>query len=232
MNAMQISVVLPCFNEVENIQTTVTGVLQWFEEDGIDGDVIAVDDGSTDGTGLFLDSLAGQHPCLQVVHHEANLGYGSAVRSGCDRASKAWIAFMDSDGQFRAVDFRRLVVWTDQFDVIVGRRHRRADRIDRHLYAGAYAILVFLVLGIWVRDINCAVKLFRRSLWVTVRPDIATGALFNAEFFYKLKQNGVPWMQVAADHHPRRHGQQSGSAPRVVLTMFRDLWRLRCTPRR
>ncbi|MCP4378621.1 MAG: glycosyltransferase family 2 protein [bacterium] len=229
---MQLSVVLPCFNEVENIQTTVTDVLQWFEADGIDGDVIAVDDGSTDGTGLLLDSLAGHHPCLQVVHHKANLGYGSAVRSGCDRATKAWIAFMDSDGQFRAVDLRRLVVWMDQFEVIVGRRHKRADRIDRHLYAGAYAILVFLVLRIRVRDINCAMKLFRRSLWTTIRPDIATGALFNAEVFYNLKQNGIPWRQVAVDHYPRRHGQQSGSAPQVILTMFRDLWRLQYTVRR
>ena len=224
---MHLSVSLPCYNEAENVEAVIIDLEQWFSADGIDGEIIAVDDGGSDGTGALLDQLAKTHPRLRVVHHETNKGYGSAVRTGCDAATKEWVAFMDADHQFKAEDFRRLVEWADRFDLITGRKIKRADPLMRRLNAKMYALLVLVILGAWGRDINCAMKMFKKSIWPTIRPQVATGALFNGELFYRAKKNGIKWKQVFVNHYPRLRGAQTGAKISVILKMFRDLWRLR-----
>jgi len=224
---MQLSLALPCYNEEENVEQTVLDVLAWFKEDNIDGEIIAVDDGSTDRTAEVLRKLEKEHPELKVVMHSKNLGYGSAVRSGLDAGTKEWLAYMDSDGQFRPTDFRKLLPYTEKFEIVTGRRLKRADPLIRRINAKLFAMLNVLVLGIWVRDINCAMKIFKKSIWQKIRPEFSTGALINAEIFYRAKQQGIPWKQDFVDHYPRLHGKQTGANPFVILKMFRDLIKLR-----
>jgi len=222
-----ISIALPCYNEEANIERTVEDLLSWFEEDQIDGEIVAVNDGSRDRTGEILARLAKEHPQVKVVVHEKNRGYGSAVRSGMDAGTKEWIAFMDSDGQFKARDFRKLLPLAKEYAIVTGRRRKRADPLIRKLNAKGFAFLNLAILGIWVRDINCAMKMFRRDVWQKIRPEFATGALFNAETFYRAKLHKIPWQQVFVEHYPRVYGQQTGAKLSVIFRMFRDLVRLR-----
>ncbi|MBI4129338.1 glycosyltransferase family 2 protein [Candidatus Peregrinibacteria bacterium] len=250
---MELSIVLPCFNEEGNIAQTVGAVHAWMRERKIGGEIIVVDDGSRDKTGVILEKMqngsspqpspdgrGGQSIPLRLITHLRNLGYGAAVRSGCDAATIDLIAFMDSDGQFDPKDFDRL--WPHLrggpsplpspsgrggYDVVVGRRRRRADPFLRKLNAKLFGILSWAMLGIWVRDMNCAMKVFRRSIWERARPVVTTGALFNAELFYNLKRAGIPWHQVDVSHYPRRAGRQTGANPKVILRVLRELWQLR-----
>jgi len=224
---MQLSIALPCYNEEENIENTINDILAWFKEANIDGEIVAVNDGSKDATGDILARLAEQHPEVKAVTHETNLGYGSAVRTGLDASTKEWISFMDSDGQFRARDFNILLPHTKNFDIITGRRLKRADPFMRRLNAKGFAMLNVLILGIWVRDINCAMKIFRRSIWPQIRPEFSTGALVNAEAFYRAKLRDIKFKQVFVKHYPRMYGTQTGADIKVILRMFRDMWRLR-----
>lgn len=224
---LQLSLVLPCFNEEGNIEATLADVLGWFSRGGAQGEVIAVDDGSLDATRAILQRLAARHPTLRIVAHEANGGYGSAIRSGCDVARSAWIGFMDSDGQFRAGEFDRLIPHSTEFDFVAGRRAVRADPFPRGMNAGLYGLLLLLVLGLRVPDINCGMKLFRGSIWPKMRPSIGTGALFNAEMFYRMSKQGIPWKQVPVPHYPRERGRPTGARASVILRMFRELLALK-----
>jgi len=224
---MRISVVLPCFNEEENIQQTLEDVDRWLDQRGYDGEIIVVDDGSSDDTPRVLNAVREEYPRLRVIRHTKNQGYGATVRRGCDSASMEMIAFMDSDGQFRAEDFDRLLPALAQYDFVAGVRSHRADPLQRVLSAGLYNILIRLMLGIRVRDVNCAMKVFRRSLWPQIRPMYATGALFNAELFLALRGKGVPWEEVPVPHYPRLHGTSTGGKFSVALRMFRELWALK-----
>lgn len=231
-----LTIVLPCFNEEGNIAQTVGAVQAWMREQDMRGEIIVVNDGSTDSTGEILRRMQnGPSPQpspagrggLRVITHPTNLGYGAAVRSGCDAATSDVIGFMDSDGQFDPKDFDRLLPFLDMYDVVVGRRRTRADPFLRKLNAKLFGILSWALLGIWVRDVNCAMKVFRQSAWRRARPVVTTGALLNAEFFYNLKRAGIRWHQVDVSHYPRRVGKQTGANPRVILRMFRELWQLR-----
>jgi glycosyltransferase involved in cell wall biosynthesis len=226
---MRLSLILPCYNEVGNITAVVADCVAWFASRLIDGDVIVVNDGSRDGTAGVLRSLSNRYPQLSIITHRENRGYGAAVRSGCDAATGAYIAFMDSDGQFRAEDFDQLLVHLDRYVFVTGRRRRRADPFMRKVNAKLFGFLTWAVLGIWVRDINCAMKVWRRDLWPQIRPRLATGALFNAELFLRLKRSGIVWKQVDVDHYPRRFGLQTGAKSGVILRMFREMWQLRCS---
>ncbi len=228
---MQLSIALPCFNEEANLPSTIADVDGWMRDRGIAGEIIAVNDGSIDGTAAVLRELAKKYPCLRIITHEKNRGYGAAVRSGCDAATMEWVGFMDSDGQFHPEDFDKLIAVSEKSSLVVGRRRKRADPFIRKLNAKCFGFLAWVVLGVWVRDVNCAMKIYRRDLWLRVRPLHATGALFNAELFARARRAGVQWQQVDVSHYPRTRGMQTGANLVVILRMFKELaalyWSLR-----
>jgi|SRR3989344_1262229 len=223
-----LSLVLPCFNEEENIEDTVREVFAWFKENDLQGEAIIVNDGSSDGTATVLHRLQEEFSLVVLTHRE-NQGYGAALCAGCDRATMELIAFMDSDGQFHASDFMLLLPRLSRVDFASGVRVRRADPFMRSLNARLYGWLIRWILGIRARDINCAMKVFRRTLWPTIRPQVVTGALFNAELFLRLMRARISWEQVPVPHYPRLLGTPTGAQFCVIVRMFRELWKLRCS---
>ncbi len=224
---MNLSVVLPCFNEAENIEQTVADVQRWFTDARIDGTIIAVDDGSADRTLIILEAIAKIYSNVRVVHHEKNQGYGAAIRSGCDAAVTDLIAFMDSDGQFKAEEIGLLLPLMKTYACVTGIRMRRADPLHRKLNSWLYGQLARFVLGIRVTDLNCGLKLFTRAVWQQVRPVHATGALFNAEVFLHLRDKNIPFGEVPIPHYPRKRGNPTGANLKVILRMFKELIELR-----
>jgi glycosyltransferase involved in cell wall biosynthesis len=221
-----LSLVLPCFNEEQNIERTIRAAQDWFRDSHIDGEIIVTDDGSIDGSLALLRKLQTELPRLKVIHHETNQGYGAAIRSGCDLAEKKWIAFMDSDGQFQPGDFNPLLRLTTKADYVTGFRAKRADALQRKLNSFLYNTLIRTLLGIDPTDLNCGMKVFRRSIWKTIRPIHATGALVNGEMFLALKNAKIAWAEVAVPHYPRVAGKPTGANLRVILRTFKELWRL------
>ena len=218
---------MPCYNEAGNIERTIANLCQWFDAAGIDGEIVVVDDGSTDETGAILEAQSQANPRLRLIAHEQNLGYGAAVRSGLDAGGAEWIAFMDSDGQFVASDFEKLLPYAGEADVIAGRRFKRADPLMRRLNAKCFGVLNRVFFGVWVHDINCAMKMIRRSVWPEIRPRVTTGALFNLEMFTRMEQQKIEWRQVFVNHYPRRAGAQTGASPLVILRALQEMILLR-----
>jgi hypothetical protein len=90
-----------------------------------------------------------------------------------------------------------------------------------------YRTLVRVLLGVRPTDLNCGMKLFRRSIWKTIRPVYATGALINGEMFFALKNSNIAWEEAVVPHYPRVAGKPTGANPRVIMKMFLELWRLK-----
>jgi glycosyltransferase involved in cell wall biosynthesis len=219
--------VLPCYNEELNIERTIRDCLTWFDAAGVDGEVIVTNDGSKDGSLALLRRLQSEIPNLKVVNHEVNQGYGAAIRSGCDAAEKTWVAFMDSDGQFHARDIERLFAVIDGADYATGIREKRADNFQRWLNSRMYQTFVRLMLGVRPTDLNCGMKLFRRSVWTKIRPVVATGALINAEMFYAMKTNRIVWKEAHVPHYPRVAGTPTGANLKVIIRTFWELAKLK-----
>jgi glycosyltransferase involved in cell wall biosynthesis len=225
-----LSYFFPAHNEAENIEALIDEALLTLPSLADAFEIIAVDDGSTDGTAGIADRLASEHPGrVRVIHHAANRGYGAALRSGFAAASYPLIAFTDGDRQFRVADLARLLARAeapDLPDVVVGFRLRRADPTIRLVYARAYRFCLRLFFGLQVSDVDCACKLFRRLALEGIRLE-SSGAFVSAELLIKVRARGRSLVEVGIPHYPRTAGQASGANPRVVLRAVRDFWRLR-----
>jgi len=220
---MTLSIVLPCYNEEENVEATVGEVLAWMDHAAIEGEVVAVDDGSADRTAEKLAALAAAEPRVRVVRHERNRGYGDAVISGCDAARCDLIAFMDSDGQFRVSDLALLLERTDDYAFVAGRRRKRADPFGRNVLGKLLAVANAVRFRVFVRDVNCGMKVFERAIWRAIRPPNGLEKFFNAMLYLRAREHGIEWVQIAVPHYPRLRGAQTGAKWSVIAKMRREL---------
>lgn len=224
----ELSLFFPCHNEVENLDALVAEAMSALPKLARRYEVIIVDDGSTDGTADVAAQLQADHPSVvRVIRHDANRGYGGALRSGFGGSRFDWIAFTDGDRQFRVADLAALISAVPMGETVaVGYRVKRADPLLRKIYAGVYRIANRVWFGLTVRDVDCAMKLFPRA----ALRDLAVasnGAFFSAELLIKLKARGVPLVEVGVPHFPRAAGSASGARPAVVGAAIRDFWSLR-----
>src|SRR6478752_7424144 len=153
----RLSYFFPAHNEEANLEALVTEALETLPTLSEVFEIIAVDDGSRDGTPAIADALAAAHPdVVRVVHHPTNLGYGAALRSGFGAARYDLVAFTDGDRQFKVADLGRLttrIAGADAPDVVVGFRIKRADPFVRTLYARAYRLANRIFFGLKVTDV-------------------------------------------------------------------------------
>jgi glycosyltransferase involved in cell wall biosynthesis len=220
-----ISVFLPCHNEEGNIERVVAALEFELPRIAQGHEIIVVDDGSRDRTGEIADRLVAANPRLKVVHHPLNRGYGAAVISGIRACSQPWTVLCDGDGQFEASDIARLTAKVPEYDVVVGRRMHRADPLMRRVNGKAWTVLMRILLGIRVGDIDCGLKLFRRDLLEGIDLQ-AKGAMISAELMAQLAGRGARICEVDVHHLPRLTGEQSGASVKVIARAFRELFLL------
>jgi hypothetical protein len=220
-----LSLCLPAYNEQANIEDTVTAACTILEEFVSRFEVIVVDDGSRDRTAEIVEELAERFPQVRLVKHEKNRGYGGAVASGMRAAEGDLVAFMDSDGQFCLLDLPHLLVLQEDHDVVFGYRHRRADSTRRLVMAWGWGRLVGWVLGVRIRDLDCALKLFPRRVVNRLQLD-STSPAINAEILLQCVRGGLTIAQTPVNHYPRYHGVAAGCGTKMILRAFKDLYRL------
>ena len=218
-----LSVVLPAHNEEEAVATTVSEVLETLPAWMLDFEVIVVDDGSRDRTGVILDTMSATHACLKIIHHPVNQGYGAALLSGFEAASRDLTFFMDSDGQFDIHDLARFLPLIEEYDAVLGYRVDRQDTWMRKVNAWGWKKLVGLVFGIHVRDVDCAFKLYPTCFFREYKLE-TRGAMINTEILYKFTRAGNSYTQVGVRHLPRHGGRATGANLKVILRAFRELF--------
>jgi len=135
----------------------------------------------------------------------------------------AVIFYTDADMQFDLRELGHFLRYLEKYDLIIGYRISRQDPWYRIAFGFAWNKLIRLLFGLRVRDIDCAFKLFRRS--VMEKLEIACkGAMFSAEFLMKARAKGVNFKEIGVTHFPRRAGQQTGGSLWVIARAFKELF--------
>jgi glycosyltransferase involved in cell wall biosynthesis len=226
LTRQSISVIFPAYNEQANVAEAIAQAHHCLDHLTSDWEIIVVNDGSRDRTAAILDAIAAEDRRVIAVHHPKNEGYGAALRSGIQNARKELIFFSDSDLQFHLNELPLLLIWIEQYDAAIGYRAKRNDPLYRMINAAGWNMLVRLVLGLRVRDIDCAFKLFRSSLFQVIKVD-AVGAMVNTDILVQLLRLGFKIKEVPVTHFERRAGAPTGARLSVIVKAFRELLRLR-----
>ncbi|HCI79898.1 MAG TPA: glycosyltransferase family 2 protein [Ktedonobacter sp.] len=218
-----LSVVMPAHNEEVAICSTVQSVLDAVSQWTKDFEIIVVNDGSKDATRALLEAMSVEEPRIRILNHEVNQGYGAALVSGFEAASKDLVFFMDSDGQFDIHDLERFFPLIDQYDAVLGYRIDRQDTWVRKLNAWGWKMLVRFIFKLRVRDIDCAFKLYKGEFFRTHRLE-TRGAMINTEILYKFTHAGYTYTQLGVHHLPRHGGRATGAKLSVIARAFLEMF--------
>lgn len=205
---MELSVVMPVFNERATIET----ILERVEAVNLADEIILVDDGSTDGTRDLLPQLAARFPHVQVILHETNQGKGAAVRTGIAAAKGDLILIQDADLEYDPRDFPTLLAPIQEgiADVVYGSRFLGAPRrvaMFWHMVANKLLTLMTNVLfNSILTDMETGYKLFRRDV-ITTLPLKAKRFDFEPEVTAKLLKRKVRIYEVPIRFNPREYSE-------------------------
>jgi len=221
-----LTVFVPAYNEEANISLIIEDVLKYVPALAKKWELIIVNDGSTDQTARIVRTYSERHAQVKLVNHAHNRGYGAAVKTGLRSARYDWIFFTDSDRQFSLTDMPKLFELADTSTMVIGYRYSRQDNLMRILNAKLFNLVVRILFGLKVKDIDCAFKLFERNI-VKGNTLNSQGALINAELLIKAKRMGYQILEVAVEHRARVEGNATGANIFVILRAVRELFAFR-----
>lgn len=129
---MKLSLIIPTYNEKENIQKLLTKINQEFEKNNIDGEIIVVDDNSPDGTGQILEKLKKQYRNLKIIHRKGKLGLSSAVLEGWKISKGQIIGVMDADLSHPPEKIKEMYNYINKgkADFVIGSRYIKGGKIE------------------------------------------------------------------------------------------------------
>lgn len=213
-----ISAVFPAYNDGGTIPSMVITALLALQQVTDDYEVIVTNDGSKDFTGAVLDEMASRYPELHVIHHEKNEGYGCALRSGFDAASKDWVFYTDGDGQYNPLELVQLVnALTEGVDVVNGYKITRHDPLFRVIIGRIYHYFVKFAFGFKLKDVDCDFRLIRRDIFNQVKLESKSGTIC-LEMVKKFQDAGFVFTEVPVNHYHRSYGKSQ-------FFNFKHLWK-------
>jgi glycosyltransferase involved in cell wall biosynthesis len=226
-----LSVFFPAYNDSGTIASLVISAVKTAAALTPDYEVLVINDGSQDDTPRILDELARVYPGhVRVVHHAKNRGYGGALRSGFEHASKDLVFYTDGDAQYDPAEMT--VLWhrlAADVDWVNGWKISRSDPVHRIVIGRMYHHAVKLLFGLTVRDVDCDFRLMRRRIFDVVRLEKNSGVIC-LEMMKKFQDAGFRVAEVGVHHYHRAYGKSQffnfGRIGRTGIDVLKLWWGL------
>jgi len=221
---LQVSVVIPVYNEEANVAELVERVGAAMRRAAKSYELICIDDGSRDQTAARLEALAAERPWLKPLYLIRNYGQSAALQAGFDAAQGEVIVTLDGDLQNDPDDLPELLRMLDErpeIDVISGWRKDRQDRtVSRKLPSMVANAVISRVTGVELHDYGCALKLYRA--------DVIRGLRLYGELHRFIPalaaEVGAKIVEVPVRHHARTRGQSKYGIDRTFRVLLDLLW--------
>lgn len=225
--AMDISVVLPIYNERDNLLPLFDEIERALSATNKRFEIIAVDDGSRDGSARVLREAVAQRPYLRVIEFRRNSGQSAAFDAGFRAASGELVVTMDADLQNDPADIPALIAKLDEgFDVVTGwRKNRKDGAVLRKLPSTIANFMIRRLTGTRIHDLGCSLKVYRRYVTDEMR---LYGEMHR--FISVLADGqGARVGEVVVNHRARRAGQSKYGLMRTfkVLLDLTTIWFMR-----
>jgi glycosyltransferase involved in cell wall biosynthesis len=204
--SVDISLVVPIYNEEDNIEALIAEITTSLEKLARSYEVLAIDDGSTDRSFERLRDANARDPRIIVVRFRRNFGQTAAFSAGFDLARGTWIVTIDADLQNDPADIGKLLAKAEGegYDVVSGWRVRRKDAlVMRKLPSRAANWLIGKVTGVALHDYGCSLKVYHR--------DVVKGIRLYGELHRFVpavaSSQGIRWAELPVNHRARVAGE-------------------------
>ncbi len=225
-----ISIFFPMWNEEEYITRAVDaareaclGLIAASEVS--DYEILIVDDASTDATPRIADEMAEKDPHVRVIHHPKNRKLGGSVKTGFSESKGDLVLYTDADLPFDMAEVRRAcrLLRIYEADLVSAYRFdRTGEGFQRVIYSAIYNMLVRVVFGVRVRDVNFAFKLVRRPV-LDGMTFVSEGSFIDAELVIRTVRSGKRMVQFGVDYFPRTRGVSTLSSPTVIVKILQEM---------
>ena len=225
---LDISIVIPVYNERENLSLLDEKITKSIKPLNKEYEVILVDDGSVDGSVELIRKLKNKNPCLRLIQFGRNYGQTAAFAAGFSKARGNIIVTMDADLQNDPADIPLLLEKINEYDVVCGWRYKRNDPWIKKLSSRIANAVRNNLSEESIADTGCSLKAFRRKCFQNIK-------LYNGmhRFFPTLmKMEGFSVTQVKVGHYPRVHGYSKYNISNRLFASFKDLLAIRWMKKR
>ncbi|MBO4757346.1 MAG: glycosyltransferase family 2 protein [Bacteroidales bacterium] len=219
---MDISIIIPSFNEKESLPELLGWIRQVMEREGLEYEAIIVDDGSTDGTWDCVRSLSAEDPRVKGIRFRRNYGKSAALFCGFRKAEGDIVVTMDADLQDspeEIPEMRRMIL-EDGYDLVSGwKQHRKDNKLTKNLPSKLYNATARMITGIRLHDMNCGLKAYKKQ----VVKDIEVYGEMHRYIPYLAKNAGYAAIGEKPVHHQKRKYGKSKFGMNRFVNGFLDL---------
>jgi dolichol-phosphate mannosyltransferase len=198
-----VSVIVPAYNEAKNLPILVGEIEAAMARTGLPYDLIIVDDGSTDGTGELLKTLAAEKPHVHPVCFVSNCGQSAGLQAGFRAAKGDYLVTLDADLQNDPADIPKLLAELERFDAAFGWRTTRKDTFTKRLTSKFANRVRRWATGDGIKDTGCSLKAFRREAVQHVKLFTGMHRFLGTLLMYE----GRTIAEVPVNHRPRKFGK-------------------------
>jgi glycosyltransferase involved in cell wall biosynthesis len=218
-----ISVFFPCYNDSNTIGDLVREAERQLTSLTSDYEIIVVNDGSRDESGSVLAGLRARVERLRVVHHPINRGYGAALRSGFEHATKDLVFYTDGDGQYDVNEISiLLMLLTDDTHFVNGMKMTRQDPPYRVFIGNLHRFVTRWSFWLPINDVDCDFRLIRRSILQKLTLHSSSGSIC-VELVKQAQRAGAQFREVSVHHYARRSGASEFFTARRIFQTYADL---------
>jgi phenylacetate-CoA ligase len=220
-SAVELSIIVPCYNEAENVVELAERAQAMFEAHGLAGEVVFVDDCSTDHTGALIDDLAARHGFVRGVHHTQNKGMPGGWQSGVEAARGRYVAIMDGDLQYLPEDVYRLYrqLRHSHADIVQGwRSHIGRPRDFRYTMSRVLHHMLRVLFGLRLHDIKSGFLVCDRDIFAHILRRRFSYAYFQTFIVISAHHKGYRIEEIESLFEERKLGESFISA--FPLTMI------------
>lgn len=218
----QLSVIIPAYNETENVGGVVEESIEYLEKAGHSYEIILVNDGSADQTGAVLDRLAAAHPGrVRALHHAKNRGMGGALGTGFDAGRGRVLTWVPSDGQFLLSDVLTALPLAEKYDLVIAMRTgvRQSWRV---LITSVFHLMVTWMFKFNPGDI-CGIFLVSPEIYRRCRPQ-SENVFFTVELPIRAGRAGLRIGKFELPLKDRRAGVSKVSNLRTYFRNLREIF--------
>jgi len=211
-NERELSVVIPVYNEGENLNSLYSQLKSVLENLGKAYEIILVDDGSTDSSFLIMEKLHGQDHNIKVIQFRKNFGKAAALSAGFTSAQGKIITTMDADLQDDPREIPNFIKKLNEgYDLVCGWRFKRRDPVSRTFPSRLFNSLTATLTGVKVHDFNCGFKAYRKE----VIEDLDLYGELHRYIPALAHWKGFKVGEIKVEHHPRAHGKSKYGVERL-----------------